>query len=190
MKKLLSLVLAAMLCLCALMPAVAETAVEAFPYTLETYRMYFDVLAANLLQVQPQWQKDWSGTKYVVTLGNYGVVEVEVNAQGGVTALTTVSEFSMSGAELQEKSNNFGMVCALVALTSKAAEDINGFTENKINSVTQELVGMIQELSSGFDKMDGSPYIIEKEVDGNLCAFMAMINVQKLTLTFGFTMKP
>ncbi|MBR6668285.1 MAG: hypothetical protein IKL25_07995 [Clostridia bacterium] len=190
MKKLLSLVLAAMLCLCALMPAVAETAVETFPYTMQTYRMYFDVLAANLLQVQPQWEMDATGAKYIVTVGNYGVVEVEVDAQGGVIALTTVSEFSMSNGELQEKSNNFGMVCALVALTSKAAEDINGFTEDKINSVTQELVGMIQELSTGFDKMDGTPYIIEREVDGNLCAFMAMINTQKLTLTFGFTMKP
>lgn len=194
MKKLLSLVLAAMLCLCALTPAMAETtaAVETFPYTLSDYKVYFDLLATNLFGVEPQWAADAEAKIAVATIPGIGEVMFSVDENEYMLEILTMVEMDINDDEaVQTKSAYFGNVVALAALSSKAAEDFNGFTEEKINAISAELQTMISEMVGKIAvALTGEPVTIQKEIDGNLCTFYMMIDMTTMTLSFGFQMLP
>ena len=194
MKKLLSLVLAAMLCLCALTPAMAETtaAVETFPYTLGVYKAYFDALATNFFGVAPQWAADAEAKIAVATIPEIGEVLFSVDENEYMLEILTMVEMNMNDeAAVNTKSNAFGQIVALAALSSKAAEDFNGFTEEKINAISAELKTMISEMVGKIAvALTGEPVTIQKEIDGNLCTFYMMIDMTTMTLSFGFQMLP
>ena len=192
MKKLLSLVLAAMLCLCALTPAMAETAVETFPYTLENYAAYFNYLALSMFGVEPEWAADYETGAAVASVPGYGEVIFGMDANQNVNEIMTIVSMDMNDtAAVQTKSNAFGQIVALAALSSKAAEDINSFTEDKINTVTNELVAMINEMMGKIaDALTGNMVSNQKEIDGNLCTFFMQIDATAMTLSFGFMMEP
>ena len=194
MKKLLSLVLAAMLCLCALTPAMAETtaAVETFPYTLGVYKAYFDALATNFFGVAPQWATDAESGIAVARVPGYGDVKFGMDANQNVTEILTVVEMNMNDeAAVNTKSNAFGQIVALAALSSKAAEDFNGFTDEKIDAITNQLIAMIQGMVGKIaEAMTGESVVVQEEVDGNLCTFIMQIDMTTMTMSFGFQMKP
>lgn len=194
MKKLLSLVLAAMLCLCALTPAMAETtaAVETFPYTLSDYKAYFDLLATNLFGVAPQWAADAELLLAVATIPGVGDVIFSVDENEYMLEIMTVVEMDVNNAEeLQTKAAYFGNVVALAALSSKAAEDVNSFTDEKINAITNQLVTMIKGLMGKLaEALTGELVTIQEEVDGNLCTFFMQVDMTTMTLSFGFQMLP
>lgn len=190
MKKLLSLVLAAMLCLCALTPAMAETttAVETFPYVLGDYKLYFDYLAANLFGVAPQWAADAELLTAVATIPGVGEVKFSVDENEYMLEILTKVEMNINDTAA---ANAFGQIVALVALSSKAAEDVNSFTDEKINAITNQLVTMIGELTSKIvEALAGELVTIQGEVDGNLCTFIMQGDMTTMTLSFGFQMKP
>lgn len=194
MKKLLSLVLAAMLCLCALTPAMAETtaAVETFPYTLSDYKVYFDQLATNLFGVAPQWADDAEEKIAVATIPGIGEVKFSVDENEYMLEILTKVEMDINDDEaVQTKSVYFGNVVALAALSSKAAEDLNGFTDEKIDAITNQLIAMIQGLMGKLaEALTGEFVTIQEEVDGNLCTFFMQVDMTTMTLSFGFQMKP
>lgn len=194
MKKLLSLVLAAMLCLCALTPAMAETtaAVETFPYTLGVYKAYFDLLATNLFSVEPQWAADAEAKIAVATIPGVGEVLFSVDENEYMLEILTMVEMDMNDtAAVNTKSNAFGQIVALAALSSKAAEDVNSFTDEKVNAISAELQAMITEMVGKItEALTGEPVTIQKEIDGNLCTFYMMIDMTTMTLSFGFQMQP
>jgi len=194
MKKLLSLVLAAMLCLCALTPAMAETtaAVETFPYTLSDYKVYFDLLATNLFGVAPQWADDAEEKIAVATIPGIGEVKFSVDENEYMLEILTKVEMDINDDEaVQTKSVYFGNVVALAALSSKAAEDLNGFTDEKIDAITNQLIAMIQGLMGKLaEALTGEFVTIQEEVDGNLCTFFMQVDMTTMTLSFGFQMKP
>lgn len=194
MKKLLSLVLAAMLCLCALTPAMAETtaAVETFPYTLGVYKAYFDLLATNLFSVEPQWAADAEAKIAVATIPGVGEVLFSVDENEYMLEILTMVEMDMNDtAAVNTKSNAFGQIVALAALSSKAAEDVNSFTDEKVNAISAELQAMITEMVGKItEALTGEPVTIQKEIDGNLCTFYMMIDMTTMTLSWGFQMKP
>ncbi len=194
MKKLLSLVLAAMLCLCALTPAMAETtaAVETFPYTLSDYKAYFDPLATNLFGVAPQWADDAEEKIAVATIPGIGEVKFSVDENEYMLEILTKVEMDINDDEaVQTKSVYFGNVVALAALSSKAAEDVNSFTDEKINAITNQLVTMIKGMVGKLaEALTGEFVTIQEEVDGNLCTFFMQVDMTTMTLSFGFQMKP
>lgn len=193
MKKLLSLVLAAMLCLCALPPAMAETtaAVETFPYTLSDYKVYFDLLASDLFGVAPQWATDAESGIAVASVPGYGDVKLGMDANQNMTEILTVVEININDdGAMYAKSLAFGKIVALAALSSKAAEDAESFAEKAV-AIGAELETMINELVGGIDEdWNGDMLTIKKEVDGNLCTVYMMIDMTTMTLSFGFQMLP
>lgn len=194
MKKLLSLVLAAMLCLCALTPAMAETtaAVETFPYTLSDYKAYFDLLATNLFGVAPQWAADAEEKIAVASIPGIGEVMFSVDENEYMLEILTMVEMDINDDEaVQTKSAYFGNVVALAALSSKAAEDLNGFTDEKIDAITNQLIAMIQGMVGKIaEAMTGESVVVQEEVDGNLCTFIMQIDMTTMTMSFGFQMLP
>lgn len=200
MKKLLSLVLAAMLCLCALTPAMAEndlgaadaTAVETFPYVLGDYKLYFDFLASNFFGTEPQWDADAELLLAVATIPGVGDVIFSVDENEYMLEIMTVVEMDVNNAEEREtKAAYFGNMVALAALSSKAAEDVNSFTDEKINAITNQLVTMIKGLMGKLaEALTGELVTIQEEVDGNLCTFFMQVDMTTMTLSFGFQMLP
>ncbi len=200
MKKLLSLVLAAMLCLCALTPAMAEndlgaantTAVETFPYVLGDYKLYFDFMAKNFFGTEPQWAADAELLIAVATIPGIGDVIFSVDENEYMQEMMTVVTMDMNDtAQVQTMSNYFGQIVALTALSSKAAEDPETFTEEKINSITNEMVAMINGMMGKIgEALTGNVVTNQKEIDGNLCTFFMQIDATAMTLSFGFQMLP
>ena len=188
MKKLVSMLLALVLCLCALTPVMAETAVEAFPYTVEGYRTYFDVLAVSMFGVSPAWTLSADGRSYNVDVPGYGTVEVALNAQGQITSFK--STLVATEDNVTTTSNAFGQLVALIALSSKAAEDITFLTEENINQFTAELQGLLGEMLSRIAEAMEGPLVVSGEVVGNTCSFSMLLDLNNMTINFGFIFQP
>lgn len=195
MKKLLSLLLAAMLCVCALTPVLAEdslsallsslnTTVEAFPYTVSDYQSYFNLLSANVIGVNPTWTND--GANAIATLEGYGDVLVEANAEGYVTKLSTSMTVGMSDSE---SANKLGMLVALVAMTSKATEDIAFFNENT-DAYTNELLNVLYALMGDIASALSAPISSTGEVYGDTVTFTLSVNMTDMTMTLGLVYEP
>lgn len=190
MKKLISLMLALVLCLCALTPVMAEEAdaapAEAFLYTQEEYRQLFDVLAANMLQIVPEWTVD--GSMAMAALEGYGEVLVEMNDAGQVIRLSTNKVCALN--DIQTSANALGMLVALSALGSKATEDMTFMTEENINVYTQELMSLLYSLMDNLGEAMGSTVTVTGEVGGDTATFTMLIDVTTLSITFGFIYEP
>lgn len=195
MKKLLSLLLAALLCVCALTPVMAEDSLsalfnalnntaEAFPYTVSDYQTYFNILSLNVIQVSPVWTTE--GNNAIAALEGYGDVLVEANAEGYVTKLST----SMTvGTSDTESANKLGMLVALVAMTSKATEDISFFNENS-DGFTQELLSVLFALMGDITSAMEAPISSSGEVYGDTVTFTLSVNVTDMTMELGLIYEP
>lgn len=195
MKKLVSLLLAAMLCVCALTPVMAESSlsalfnslnntVEAFPYTIADYQTYFNILSLNVIQVSPVWTTE--GNTATAVLEGYGDVLVEANAEGYVTKLSTSMTVGMSDTA---SANKLGMLVALVAMTSKATEDISFFNENS-DGFTQELLGVLYALMGDIVSAMEAPISSTGEVYGDTVTFTLSVNVTNMTMELGLIYEP
>ena len=109
-----------------------------------------------------------------------------------MTEILTRVEMKMNDdAAVETKANAFGQIVVLAALSSKAAEDVSSFTDEKINAITNQLATMIQGLMGKLaEALTGEPVTIQEEVDGNLCTFIMQIDMTTMTMSFGFQMKP
>lgn len=198
MKKLISLLLAALLCIGCLTPVLAEgslsslfssmsTTAEAFPYTLEDYQLYFNVLCTNGLGAAPVWTTD--GTTATATVEGYGTAIVEMNAEGYVTKLSTSMTVSTNDASA---ANNLGMMIAMVALSSKAAEDIT-FLSSNTEAYTNELVSGLYALLGNLVEAMSGPVSSTVEVYGDTATFTMSLDISdttNITMTLGFTYEP
>ena len=195
MKKLLSLLLAALLCVCALTPVMAEdslsalfnslnTTAEAFPYTISDYQTYFNILSLNVIQVNPVWTTE--GNTATAVLEGYGDVVVEANADGYVTKLTTGMTVGTSDTE---SANKLGMLVALVAMTSKATEDISFFSENS-DGFTQELLSVLFALMGDITSAMEAPVSSTGEVYGDTVTFTLSVNATDMTMELGLIYEP
>lgn len=198
MKKLLSLVLAALLCIGCLTPVLAENSLsslfsnlnataEAFPYTLEDYQSYFNLLCTNLFGATPVWTTD--GSNAVATIEGFSDVIVEMNAEGYVTKLSTSMTVSASDASA---ANNLGMMIALVAMSSKAAEDVSFITSNT-EAYTNELVSGLYSLLGNLAEAMSGPVSSTVEVYGDTATFTLALDISdaaNINMTFGFIYEP
>lgn len=195
MKKLLSLLLAALLCVCAMTPVMAEdslsalfsalnTTVEAFPYTISDYQTYFNILSLNVISVSPVWTTE--GNTATAVLEGYGDVLVEANAEGYVTKLSTTMTVGTSDTE---SANKLGMLVALVAMTSKATEDISFFSENS-DGFTNELLSVLFALMGDITSAMEAPISSTGEVYGDTVTFTLSVNVTDMTMELGLIYEP
>ena len=197
MKKLLSLLLAALLCVCSLTPVFAEAGdslfsmfgtdrkEESFPYTLNDYKLYFDILADSVLGVTPVWTTTANGAE--AALEGFGVVKVETNAEGKVTRLSTAMTVEPTD---QEAISNLGMVMALMAMTSKASEDISFIAANA-DSYTEQLLAPLYELIGRIgDAVSGKTISATGDVYGDTATFSLSIDMTKMTMTLELVYEP
>ena len=201
MKKLLSLLLAALLCMGCISPVLAETDLvslfnnlnntaateEAFPYTVAEYQLYFDILCSSNLGVNPVWTND--GVNTVASIAGYGDAIIETNAEGYITKLSTTMTVSANDVTA---ANKLGMMIAIVALSSKATEDVTFITANS-EAYTQELVNGLYALLGDLVAALSGPISSTAEVYGDTATFTLAIDMTdpaNLMMTLGFIYEP
>lgn len=111
MKKIMSLVLALVLCLCAAMPAFAADA--AFTFDANTYCLIFDQLMVSTLDISPKWTDADVNTR-VTTIEDMITISVVSDANGLVTCIDTKIDVSLD----YEASYMAGSVFSLVPMTA------------------------------------------------------------------------
>lgn len=197
MKKLLSLLLAALLCVGAMTPVLAEagdslsslfsntnTATEAFTYTLAEYQVFFNTLSSSVLGADPTWETTAEGA--VATIPGYGEVLVNTNADGYVTRLSTKMTVNLDDTE---GASNLGMVVALVAMTSKATEDLEFLSANSDDYTTQ-LLNVLYSLMGNIADAMTAPITATDEVYGDTVTFILSISLTEMTMTLEFVYEP
>lgn len=198
MKKLLSLVLALVLSVGCMAPVFAEsgnslfslfnsgsTTQEAFPYTLSEYQMYFNILGKEVLGVDPVWTETATGA--TASMEGFGDVVVEVNAEGNVTRLSTKMTVGLSDTDAI---GNLGMLVALVAMTSKATEDIS-FVANNADDYTNQLLAVLYGLMDRIgEATTGDTISSTGEVYGDTATFNLTLDVTKMTMTLELVYEP
>lgn len=198
MKKIVSLLLAAMLCMCTMAPAMADGLAgllaqlnnnqnaEAFNYTLAEYQEMFDMLAGATLQATPVWTNN--GDTAVASIEGYGDVIVTLNAEGKVTKLNT--EIACSLDNIETGANAFGMLVAVTALSSKVVEDPNFTSGDNIDNYTNELLGVMYGLMGDIAKALEAPISSTGEVADDTVTFTLAVDMEAMALVFGFVYEP
>lgn len=198
MKKIVSLLLAAMLCMCTMAPAMADGLAgllaqlnnkqnaEAFNYTLAEYQEMFDMLAGATLQATPVWTNN--GDTAVASIAGYGDVIVTLNAEGKVTKLNT--EIACSLNNIETGANAFGMLVAVTAMSSKAIEDPNFTSGNNIDNYTNELLGVLYGLMGDIAKALEGPISSTGEVADDTVTFTLAMDMEAMAMVFGFVYEP
>ena len=195
MKKLIALLLAALLCLGTMLPALAENETEArpetFPYMFSEYKTYFDFLSENLFGITPEWGADVEALIAMARVEGFGDTYLEVDAEEYVKNIITMVAIPVADdTQITAAANSFGQLVALITLSSRAAQDVSTFTNETINAVQNELVEMISELMSHVSDALNGPVTLEHEVDGDLCTLVMSFDLEAMTLTFGFMLQP
>ena len=189
MKKIVSLILALALCLCALTPAMAEgglsASAAAFPYSFEDYKLQFDTLSTGMLQVAPVWSE--ADGNHVATVAGFGEVVVEVNAQGQITRLAAEQSFTM---EEIANAANFGMLVAMTATISKMTEDPTFFSNVDADVYSNELMGPLQTLMGRINEALTAPISSTAVVYGDMVTFTCSIDLAGPRVTYGFIYEP
>lgn len=193
MKKLVSMLLALMLCLCGLTSAMAETAtettVEVFPYTVEDYKTWFDTFSSSMFEVTPAWVTAEDGKSIAVTVAGYGDVKVELNDQGQITCFS--SNLIATEDTVETTSNAFGQLVALIALSSKATEDLSFLlSEENLQQFEIDLMSLLYNMIGRITEALEGPLTVSGEVSGNLCTFSMLLDVNTMTINFGFMFQP
>ena len=198
MKKLLSLLLAALLCLGCMIPAMAEApvteaetpaAVETFPYTLDNYKMYFDKLVAGALGATPVWTAAEDGLSYTVDVAGFGSVLISLDAEGNILSYAT--EMTASAANSEALGEAFGQLIVMIGMTSRICEDITFLMDSEAqNEYSIALVVPLMKLSSRINDAMEAPVAETAEVFDDTVTFTLAVNLETVKVTFGFIYEP
>lgn len=198
MKKLLSLLLAALLCLGCMIPAMAEApvteaetpaAVETFPYALDNYKMYFDMLVAGGLGATPVWTAAEDGLSYTVDVAGFGSVLISLDAEGNILSYAT--EMTASAANSEALGNAFGQLVAMIGMTSRICEDITFLMDSEAqNEYATALVMPLMKLISRINDAMAAPVAETAEVFDDTATFTLAVNLETVEVTFGFIYEP
>lgn len=198
MKKLLSLLLAALLCLGCMIPAMAEApvteaetpaAVETFPYALDNYKMYFDMLVAGGLGATPVWTAAEDGLSYTVDVAGFGSVLISLDAEGNILSYAT--EMTASAANSEALGEAFGQLIVMIGMTSRICEDITFLMDSEAqNEYSIALVVPLMKLSSRINDAMEAPVAETAEVFDDTVTFTLAVNLETVKVTFGFIYEP
>lgn len=162
---------------------------EVFPYALEDYKLYFDMFAASLLGTTPVWATAEDGRSITVDAGDFGTMLVSLNEEGAV--LNYACSITANVSNAYDMGNSFGQLVALIALSSKAAEDISFISsQDNINQFTTEVLSLLSVLTENMTDAMSGPVSVTDEVAGDTCTFTMYFDAQTLNLTFGFVYEP
>ena len=188
MKKFLSLLLAAMLCLCALTPAMAEnltvTTEKPFTFTLDSYKAMYNMVAQSVLQVTPVWTTDEATGNVIVTTEGFSDVTVTVDENNNVTGVNTL--LKATDADLQDKANAYGMIVAVAGMSAAMLEN----PELGVNFADEFTPLFTSLLNSIVQAIQGETVKVVGDVAGTTCACTMSIDLTSMEYTFGFHMAP
>ena len=154
MKKLVSLILALVLSLGCMLPAMAETTetVEApavpFTFALEDFQTWFDLFITTTgLGITPVWTTSEDGLTVEADAQDLGKIVVTLNADGQVICLGLDSVLTLDN--IQVGAYLFGVSVGLTTLAAKAAED-PAFLADEANATQMEaeLTNLVNTLSA------------------------------------------
>lgn len=200
MKKIISLLLAAMLCLCALTPVLAESlgdslaaqfgtaASEPFPYTLDSFKMYFDLLSDAVLGVKPVWSATGEGENQNIALEGFGNVIVVIE-NGSIIRYEMAVTVTVDNAN--ELGYGLGSLLGLVFMSSKAAEDVSYLSDSAAtDAFSTQLNNLLQELLGKINEAIAAPVSVTGEVMEDTATFTLSVDLTNMTLTLDVKYEP
>lgn len=197
MKKLISLLLAALLCLSALTPALAQSLSDllagstpsedatAFAYTADEYRVVFDELSVSRLKVTPVWTL--VDGRHIAAVEGYGEVVITIDEAGFVTSLYTEVTCTVDDLGL---ARNFGMLLAMAATASKMVENPAFLFSGEADVLANGLSDSLNTLTANIAQAVRAPISHTAEVCGNTVTYTCALDIAANSLTFSFTFEP
>lgn len=142
MKKMLSVLLALVMILCACAPAFATEAAAAFPFAAESYNTMFETLVAVSTQATCETVKADDVT-YVITTLDTDVV-VTADADGKVLTMKLEKSYTLDKLDqFQDDAYNVGQALAAMALAAVCTDNMDILSDAGINQYTNDLVSLI-----------------------------------------------
>lgn len=196
MKKLVSLILALVLSLGCMLPAMAETTetVEApavpFTFALTDFQTWFDLFITSTgLGITPVWTTSEDGLTVEGDAQDLGKVVVTLNADGQVTCLSLDAPLTLDN--LQVGAYYFGVSLAMTTLAAKVAED-PAFMEDETVTATMEaeLSALVTNLTNRIDEALTAPISETGVIAGHTATVYMSFDLTNMTLIFGYTYEP
>lgn len=196
MKKLVSLLLALVLSLGCMLPAMAETTetVEApavpFTFALEDFQTWFDLFITTTgLGITPVWTTSEDGLTVEADAQDLGKVIVTLNADGQVTCLGIDSILTLDN--IQVGAYFFGVSVGLTTLAAKAAEDPT-FLADEANATQMEaeLTNLVNTLSARTNEALTGAISETGVIAGHTATVSMSFDMTNMTLLFGYTYEP
>lgn len=196
MKKLVSLILALVLSLGCMLPAMAETTetVEApavpFTFALEDFQTWFDLFITTTgLGITPVWTTSEDGLTVEADAQDLGKIVVTLNADGQVTCLGIDSILTLDN--IQVGAYFFGVSVGLTTLAAKAAEDPT-FLADEANATQMEaeLTNLVNTLSARTNEALTGAISETGVIAGHTATVSMSFDMTNMTLLFGYTYEP
>lgn len=196
MKKLVSLLLALVLSLGCMLPAMAETTetVEApavpFTFTLTDFQTWFDLFITTTgLGITPVWTTSEDGLTVEADAQDLGKIVVTLNADGQVTCLGLDSILTLDN--IQVGAYFFGVSVGLTTLAAKAAEDPT-FLADEANATQMEaeLTNLVNTLSARTNEALTGTISETGVIAGHTATVSMSFDMTNMTLLFGYTYEP
>lgn len=192
MKKLVSLVLALVLSLGCMLPAMAEDTetVEApaapFTFAVADFQTYFDLFVSTTgLGITPVWTTSEDGLTVEADAQALGKVVLTLNADGQVLKVNTEALLTLDN--IQVGAYYFGVTVGLVTLAVKVAEDPT-FLEDQANAnqMETELTNLVNTLSARINDALTGPISESGEIAGHKATVYMSFDMINMALIFGY----
>lgn len=196
MKKIVSLILALVLALGCMLPAMAEATetVEVpavpFTFTLEEFQTWFDLFIITTgLGITPVWTPSEDGLIVEGDAQDLGKVVVTLNADGQVTCLALDTVLTLDN--LQMGAYFFGVSVGLITLAAKVAEDPTFLDdENNATLMETELTNLVNAMTANMDAALTGTVSESGEIAGHKATVSTAFDMVNMTLLFGYTYEP
>lgn len=192
MKKLVSLILALILTLGCMLPAMAETtaAPATFTFALSDFQTWFDLFITSTgLGITPVWTTSEDGLTVEADAQDLGKVVVTLNADGQVTCLGLETILTLDN--IQVGAYYFGVSVGLATLSAKAAEDPT-FLADEANATQMEaeLTNLVNNLSARTNEALTGAISETGVIAGHPATVYMSFDLTNMTLVFGYTYEP
>ena len=161
---------------------------DAFPYALDVYKMYFDMLATNNMGITPVWTPAEDGKALTIEMTGFSPVVVSLNEAGEVTGFSaevTANPFDSSTMTA------FGQLIAMVGMSSKVSENI-AFSQDQatLNAYAADLAAPLTALTERADESMAAPISSTTEVSGDTVTYTLYFDLATMQMTVGFAYEP
>lgn len=196
MKKLVSLILALVLALGCMTPAMAETAdavdapVAPFTFAVTDFQTCFDLFVSSTeLGITPVWTTSEDGLTVEADAQALGKVVLTLNADGQVIKVNSEAVLGLDNMEMG--AYYFGVTVGLVTVAVKAAEDPT-FPEDQANATQMEaeLTSLVGTLTARINEVLTGTISESGVIAGHSATVYMRLDVINMSLIFGYTYEP